>query len=185
MCSVCSPAAEKGYRSSLVRAGYSRFPNMPFHLRGIVVRRMLSQRMLSQGTAAGVLPQAVLTAHAPVHTGLGALAFALRSLRPPNPPIRPLPPTPPQRPSAPHTRPPHPPTRTKPPLIPPPSLTPRHPLIRARYRGVSRTTPPTRAVPGRVLGMGRVTGLGLPGGLLGLPPRRGSRATAWLGLGVG
>ena len=49
-------AVEKGYRSSLVRAGYSRFWNMLFHLRSTVVRRMVSQRMLSQGTTTGARP---------------------------------------------------------------------------------------------------------------------------------
>ena len=81
-------AVEKGYRSSLVRAGYSRFWNMLFHLRSTVVRRMVSRCMLGQGTTTGARAAARSAA-------LGALAFALRPLRLPNPRYAPQPPPPP------------------------------------------------------------------------------------------
>ena len=139
-------AVEKGYRSSLVRAGYSRFWNMLFHLRSIGYA--VSRCLLSQGTTTGA---PVHAAHAPVHTAqLWHSHSTLRPLRLPTPPHHH------------HHHHAHP----KPPLIlpPPPHTHTRHPY--AHGPGVSRTTTPTRTVPGRVLAMGRVTGLGLPDGLL-------------------
>ena len=53
-------AVEKGYRSSHVRAGYSRFWNMLFHLRSIVVRAACS--------ASACSARALSQAHAPLHT---------------------------------------------------------------------------------------------------------------------